>query len=77
MRHTSSKMRMSDIVTIDTIVFEIVGGGGLLKPSPPPGLLTFSNTPDLIGLMIHIHLYVIMTIAKNSDGENSDFITCY
>ena len=27
MRQTPSKMRMNDMVTIDTIVFEIVGGG--------------------------------------------------
>ena len=29
-----SKMHMYDMVKIDTIVFEIVGGGGLLKPPP-------------------------------------------
>ena len=37
MRETPSKIHMHDMVTIDTIVFEIVGGGDLLKPPPPPG----------------------------------------
>ena len=45
MRPTPSKMRMNDMVTIDTIVFEIVRGGGHLEP-PPHGLLAFSNSPD-------------------------------
>ena len=35
MRQTPNKMRMNDMVTIDTIVLKIVGGGGLLKPPPP------------------------------------------
>ena len=36
MRKTHSTMHMHDILTIDTIVFEIVkkGRGGLLKPPP-------------------------------------------
>ena len=38
---TPSKMHMNDMVTIDTIIFEIVGEKGLLKPLPPPGSLTF------------------------------------
>ena len=37
MPKTPGKIHMYDMVKIDTIVFEIVGGG-LLKP--PPGLLT-------------------------------------
>ena len=36
MPKTPGKMHMYDMVKIDTIVFEIVGGGGgLLKPLPP------------------------------------------
>ena len=31
---TPGKMHMYDMVKIDTIVFEIGGGGGLLKPPP-------------------------------------------
>ena len=52
MDQTPSKMHMHDMVTIDTIVFEIVGGvgGGAFKTTPP-GSLTFSNTPDQIGLI--------------------------
>ena len=38
MPKTPGKMHMYDMVKIDTIVFEIVGGGVLLK-SPPPGSL--------------------------------------
>ena len=36
MRETSSKMHMNDMVKIDTIVFEIVcgGGGSFQRPSP-------------------------------------------
>ena len=34
MRKTPRKMHMHDMVTIDTIVLEIVGGG--LNPPPPP-----------------------------------------
>ena len=36
MPKTPSKMHMYDMVKIDTIVFEIVGGGGGIK-APPPG----------------------------------------
>ena len=36
MRQTPSEMHMYAMVTIDTIIFEILGGGMLLKPSPPP-----------------------------------------
>ena len=37
MRETHSKMYMHNVVTIDTIVFEVVGGGGeALKAHPPP-----------------------------------------
>ena len=36
MRETPSIMQMHDIVTIDTKVFEIVGGGLLKHPPPPP-----------------------------------------
>ena len=35
MPKTPGKIHMYDMVKIDTIVFEIVGGG-LLKPPPPP-----------------------------------------
>ena len=38
MPRTPGKMHMYDMVKIDTIVFEIVGGGGAFK-APPPGLL--------------------------------------
>ena len=34
MLKTPSKMHMYDMVKIDTIVFEIVGGGGAFKPPP-------------------------------------------
>ena len=50
MPKTPDKYHMYDMVKIDTIVFEIVGEGGLLKP-PPPGSLTVWNSPDRIGLM--------------------------
>ena len=35
MPKTPGKMHMSDMVKIDTTVFEIVGGGGGFKASPP------------------------------------------
>ena len=38
MPKTPGKIHMYDIVTIDTIVFEIVGGGAF--KDPPPGSLT-------------------------------------
>ena len=34
MPKTPDKMHMYDMLKIDTIVFEIVGGAGLLKPPP-------------------------------------------
>ena len=47
MAETPGKMHMYDMVKIDTIVFEIVvGGGGLLKP---PGSLALWNSPDRKG----------------------------
>ena len=46
MHKTPGEMHMYDMVKIDTIVFEIVGGG---KP-PPPGSLAVRNSPDRIGL---------------------------
>ena len=39
MPKTPGKIRMYDMVKIDTRVFEIVGGGGAFK-APPPGSLT-------------------------------------
>ena len=39
MRQRPGQMHMHDMVTIDTIVFEIVGGAS--PPPPPPGSLTF------------------------------------
>ena len=36
MPKTPGKIRMYDMVKIDTIVFEIVGGGGAFKAPPPP-----------------------------------------
>ena len=39
MPKTPGKMHMYDMVKIDTIVFEIVWGGGAFK-APPPGSLT-------------------------------------
>ena len=36
MPETPGKMHMYDIVKIDTIVFEIVGGWAFKAPSPPP-----------------------------------------
>ena len=39
MPKTSGKMHMYDMVKIDTIVFEIVRGGGAFKPPPSPGSL--------------------------------------
>ena len=38
MPETPGKMHMHNMVKIDTLVFEIVGGGGAFK-APPPGLL--------------------------------------
>ena len=35
MPKTPSKMHMYDMVKIDTIDFEIVGGGGVLSKPPP------------------------------------------
>ena len=51
MPKTPGKIHMYDMVKIDMIVFEIVGGG-LLKPPPPPGSLTVWNSPDRIGLKV-------------------------
>ena len=39
MLKTRGKMHMYDMVKIDTIVFEIVGGGGEAFKAPPPGSL--------------------------------------
>ena len=36
MRETPSKMHMYDMVKIDTILFEIVGGRAIKAPPPPP-----------------------------------------
>ena len=38
MPKTPSKLHMYDMVKIDEIIFEIVGGGGLLKPASPGSL---------------------------------------
>ena len=55
----SSKIHMHDMITIDTIVFEIVleGGGGLNPNIPPPklletGALCVSNILDRIRLKV-------------------------
>ena len=59
MRQIPSKMRINAMVTIVSIVFEIVGGGG--------GALTFSNTPDLIGLTVN---YISEQSTENSIGSS-------
>ena len=46
MRQTPSKMYMRDMVTIDTILYDIAKA----SHPPPPGSLTFSNIPDRIAL---------------------------
>ena len=52
MRETPSEMHMHDMVTIDTVDYEIVGGReGLLK-SPPPRIVNLLEYPDRIGLTI-------------------------
>ena len=51
MPKTPGKIHMYDMVKIDTIVFEIVGGGEGGFSSPPPGSLTVWNSPDRIGLI--------------------------
>ena len=40
MPKTPGKKHLYDMVKIDTIVFEIVWGGGGFKAPPPPGSLT-------------------------------------
>ena len=50
MPKTPGKIHMYDMVKIDTIVFEIVGGGAFKAPPPPPGSLIVWNSPDRIGL---------------------------
>ena len=39
MPKTPTKMHMYDMVKIETIVFEIVGGGAFKAIHPPPGSL--------------------------------------
>ena len=50
MRKTPSKMHMHDMVTIDRIVFEIVGGWEAFEhptqtPPPPPRVINFLKCP--------------------------------
>ena len=45
MRETPSKMHMHDMGKIDTIVFEIVGGGGF--KDPPPRIVNCLKYPGL------------------------------
>ena len=45
MRQTPGQMHMHDMVTVATIVFEIIEGGGLLKPSPPHRIANFLKYP--------------------------------
>ena len=51
MTKTPGKMHMYDVVKIDIIVFEIVGGGDLLKPPPPRIVSCLNYSPDRIGLI--------------------------
>ena len=61
---TPSKMHMYDMVKIDAIVFEIVGGG-LLKTLLPPGSSTVWNIPDRIGLSRKVKNPIPETMAIN------------
>ena len=55
MRETPSKMHMNDMVNIDTIVFEIVcGGGGGAFRGHLRIVIIVSNTPDRIRLSVFI-----------------------
>ena len=52
MPKTPGKMHMYDMVKIDTIVFEIVGGGGAFK-APPPGSDRVKT--DQIAFILQVH----------------------
>ena len=54
MPKTPGKMHMYDMVKIDTIVFDILGGGAFKAPPPPPppGSLTVWNSSDRIELKL-------------------------
>ena len=52
MPKTPGKIHMYDMVKIDAIVFEIIGGGAF---KAPPGSLTVWNSPDRIGLNDHFN----------------------
>ena len=49
-------MRMNDMVTIDTIVFEIIGGGLLARPPPPP-IVNFLKYPGSDRVKLYYKLY--------------------
>ena len=52
MRQTLREMRINDMVTIDAIVFEIVG-----DKAPPPRIVNFVTYPVSVGLhQIVIHM---------------------
>ena len=61
MPKTSSKMNMYDMVKIDTIVFEIVGGGGL--KSPPPRIVSclkyLGSDRVILQYIVFIQIYFI------------------
>ena len=63
----SSTMPMHDMVTIDSIAFEIVVGKGFLSPPPPPW-----NTRDRIGLSnkryYHAILFVSIGVLRGGQG---------
>ena len=55
---------MYDMVIIDKTVFGIVGVGVGFKAPPPPGSLTFSNTPNRNGLIVALLLLSFEVLGK-------------
>ena len=67
MTKTPSKMHMYDMVKIDTKVFEIVKGGGLLKPPSPPDRIALRILTYFNYFIFQDRLYFVMEYVNGGD----------
>ena len=62
MPKTPGKIHMYDMVKIDTIVFEIVGGGAFKAPPPPPDRIGLSQIYYIIIRLTHTYVCVCVDV---------------
>ena len=75
MPKTPGKMRMNNMVKIDTIVFEIVGGGGRRFKAPPPDRYSCLKYPG--SDRVNTDCIHILILKEDSTDRVQQFLCLY